>query len=148
MTTINYLLLFAIKAIDWIGPIFYLLGAVISVWAFRRCRKRGYLLLGVYFALCVFQLTVSPVIHRHIRQREFEKRGITELDRQLSELEYQKNQLIGDAIENGDRDAMRHYPVESSTIYLEPIIWLLALWLIARREPPCDISPSREKGSV
>ena len=132
----NSFLIFAIKAIGWIGPICYLLGAVISVWAFRRCRKRGYLLLGGYFALCVFQLTLSPAIHRHIRLREFEGYEPTELDRQLSELEYKKNELISDAIENGDRDAMRHYPTNDSYVPLEPIIWLLALWLIARRETP------------
>ena len=128
------ILYYLTKALTWFYPMIHLLGLVISVWAFRRCRKRGYLLMGVYFALSVFQLTVSPVINKHIRQREYANAPV-ELGEQLADLEEKKYALISEAIEDGEDNAKLYYPVTTTNIYLEPIFYVLGLWLLARREP-------------
>lgn len=55
-----------IKAIEWMHPIVYLVGLVIAVWAFRRCRRWGYLAFATYFAFFAFSLLAMPSINRAI----------------------------------------------------------------------------------
>jgi len=105
--------------------IIYILGLVVSVRAFLRCRKRGYLLIGAWFAFAVFQMTVLPVI---MHQRE---RLTTPVERAED-----KNELVDVASENEVRNTMLYYLVMSVVNGLSLLLLVSGLWLIARREDP------------
>src|ERR1035438_10314672 len=51
-----------VEAARWLNTVVYLLGLCIAVWAFRRSRKRAYLVVGAYFALILFASHVWPPI--------------------------------------------------------------------------------------
>jgi hypothetical protein len=129
---------YVMRALGWLEPIALLLGLGVSVWAFRRCRKRGYLVIGAYFALWFFASTVLPPIKRQIREEDFSTRYTPETQAEISELyealdaTYQKlDALKGSA----------PYATESININLGAILLVLGLWLIARRETPLQQTP-------
>lgn len=57
---------YILTAFDWLNPAVHILGLGIAVWAYRLCRKNGYLIVAVYFALAVFSLLAMPRINRII----------------------------------------------------------------------------------
>jgi hypothetical protein len=71
MATDDAIFYYATQAIEWLNPIVYLFGLGIALWAFRRCRKRGYLVVAIYFALAVFSLLALPSINRAIRVHQY-----------------------------------------------------------------------------
>src|SRR6185312_12336622 len=66
MTTRDWILYYATQAIEWLTPVIYLSGLAIASWAFRRCRRWGYLVVAAYFALSAFSLLAMPSINRAI----------------------------------------------------------------------------------
>ena len=141
MITENSFLTTLVLASEWLRQICLFVGLVISMWAFLRCWKRGYLLVGVYFALCVF---LHPVLNKHFpRQHEFVAAS-TELRTQLAELEEKKYELISIARANGEYNTINNNPVGIFYAYfswLYPMLLVLGLWLIARRETPQERTP-------
>ena len=123
-------------AIDWLEPAAYLLGLAIAIWAFYRCHKRGYILVGVYFALAVFTLLVMPSINRMIAQ------GRTPV---ISEVTAQK---MGQAEQEAADRVLEEAgsppicAVRNVNFPLGPILLVTGLWLIARREKSPEPSPS------
>jgi len=105
--------------------IIYLLGLVVSVRAFLRCRKRGYLLIGAWFAFAVFQMTVLPAI---MHQREQVKAPVEHVE--------DKNELVGVASENNVRNIVLYHSVMSVVNGFSLVLLVSGLWLIARRETP------------
>jgi hypothetical protein len=119
---------------DWLAPFIYLLGLAIAVWAFRRSRKRGYLVVAAYFALCVFSLWAMPSINRALEARtpDLSKRTREKLDK-----------AIADAVERvmaeeGEGSELAAH-IESVHIPFGPTLLVLGVWLIAGREraPQC-----------
>lgn len=120
---------YLIKAIEWLEPTVYLVGLWIAVWAFLRCRKSGYLVLAVYFALVVFSLTAWPPIYRAI---------LTHHPPDISAQTEQKiDAAVQDAIdkvlvEEGHPEGI---PRTRRTVFpLGPILLVVGFWLVARGE--------------
>jgi len=55
------------QAVEWLTPVIYLIGLVVATWAFLRCRRCGYVVVAIYFALCIFMALAMPSINRAIR---------------------------------------------------------------------------------
>src|SRR5690348_7215223 len=117
------------KAVEWLNPAVYFVGLCIAVWAFLRCRKRGYLVMAAYFALVVFWLVAWPPIDRTIRAHR------------PPDISAQTQQKIDAAVQ----DAIHKVLVQeghpegspaSRTIHfpIGPILLVTGLWLVARRE--------------
>lgn len=123
------------RAIDWMNPLVHLIGFGIAIWAFCRCRKRGYVLVAIYFALASLTLLGMPSINRMIAQRRAPD---------VSEETKQKmNQAIQEAMERVREEAGNPPIAADLTINfpLGPILLVTGLWLIARREKATEPSP-------
>ena len=116
------------RAVDWLNPLVHLMGLGIAVWAFYRCRKRGYVFVSIYFALASLTLLGMPSINRMITQRKAPN---------VSEETKQKmNQAMHEAMERVLAEA-GNPPIAADrriNFPLGPIILVAGLWLIARKE--------------
>jgi hypothetical protein len=130
MNTGDWIYYYLTQSVEWLNPIVYLVGFGIAVWAFRRCRKCGYLVVAVYFALSVFTLLAMPSINRAIR---------TNRPPDYSTQTQQKiNAAVQEAINKVLAEEGRPHGVpQKRTIHFPfgPIILVAGLWLLARREP-------------
>jgi hypothetical protein len=116
---------------SWLELLVYITGLFVSAWAFRVCRKRGYLLVGIYFALAIFFFWVIPYINRS-RQPT-----IT-----FSQTQQQK---ISDAIDKIIQEGGgQPEPMEIRiTFPLGPLVLVAGIWLLARREQRGAPTPSQ-----
>ena len=120
---------YAIKTIEWLNPLVFFVGLCISVWAFRRSHKRGYLVLAFYFGLVVSSLVVWPRINRAIHARK--PPDISEQTQQKIDASVQEavHKVL---VEEGHPEGVpakrtMHFP-------FGPILLVIGLWLVARRE--------------
>ena len=121
---------FVTEAGQCLEPLIYLFGLAISVWAFRRSHKRGYLVIAAYFALMFLWLVLGATIFKAtapdrppgISQQTEQK--IIEAQRQVAD------QVL----------AAAGYKIISNTqrIYfpLGAIVLTVGVWLLARNEKP------------
>jgi hypothetical protein len=125
----SWLFLFTMRAIDWLNPIVYVAGLAVAVWAFRYCRRWGYLVVGFYFLLVLFTLFAMPSINRAIQAR-------TAPD--LSEQTQQKiDAAVRQAIDRVLQEEGQAYaPPPKRTVQFPfgPLVLVLGLWLIAKRD--------------
>jgi hypothetical protein len=131
----SWIFSFLFEAIQWLYPIVFILGLGIAVWAFSRCRKRGYLFIALYFALCVFSQLAMPSINREIQAHR--KPDISD----------QTQQKIAAAVKQAvDKVyAEEGHPVmlAKKTIYFPfgPIVLVVGLWFVAKRESQAHTLP-------
>jgi hypothetical protein len=115
---------------NWLQPVVYIMGLGIAAWAFLRCRKPGYLVLGIYFALVVFWLLAGVDVWKAI------------WDHQTSDISKQTRQKIEladrQATDQVLKDQSYHSIPAATHIYfpLGPIVLVAGVWLLARRETP------------
>ena len=125
MTTGDSIFYYAVKIFEWLNPAVYLVGLGVAAWAFRRCRKWGYLVIAIYFALVAFSLLAMPSIKRALGPNS------------SAETEQKINAAIQEAIHKVlVEEGLSHRPPESlnMNIPLSPILLVTGLWLVARRE--------------
>jgi hypothetical protein len=127
MTTGDTIYYYATQAIEWLNPMVYLFGLGIALWAFRRRRKWGYLLVAVYFALAVFSLLAMPSINRAVPAPEVPADDAQ--TRQKIAAAVQKVLLEEGRPEGIPRMRTIHFPVG-------PIILVAGLWLVAKHDTP------------
>jgi hypothetical protein len=126
---------FLFEAVKWLNPIVYVVGLGIAVWAFSRCRKCGYLVIAFYFAFCLFYLLAMPSINRAIQAHR------------TPSVSAETEKKIDEAVRQATDQVLKKegYPLvlASKTVKFPfgPIILVVGLWLIARREPPVNTSP-------
>ncbi len=60
---------YMIRAFEWLNPLIHLLGGVIAIRAFLRCKKNGYLVVAIYFLLGVFTIIAMPSIQKVLAER-------------------------------------------------------------------------------
>jgi hypothetical protein len=122
---------YILQALDWLEPLTFAFGAVIGFWAFRRCRKVGYLIVAVYFCLAVFSLLVSPRIKAEMYARRTPTRS--------EEAQRKMDAAISEAMERVMREQGESFqpePMERSIRFpFGPLVLVLGVWLLARREP-------------
>ena len=116
-------------AIDWLNPLVHFVGLGVAIWAYCRCRKKGYLVIAAYFVLVLFSLLAMPRINRAIAiQRHHD------LDEQIQkEIETEVNEAVDRVLEKHGRSHAG--PLRINIMFpFGPILLVTALWLIARRE--------------
>jgi type II secretory pathway component PulM len=106
----------SMEAARWLNTAVYLLGMCVAVWAFLRCRKRAYLVVGVYFALVLFAWHIWPPISHAIYV-------------QHTPIEVQQRD------EQQAREAHSTPAPYRINIQIAPMVLVCGLWLLARREP-------------
>lgn len=134
MTASDWAFYILTRILEWMNPIVHAIGFVVCVWAYRACRKRGYLLVAIYFFLAVGTLIFSPIINRALA------------DRSPSEFELSPNeqkQYEEELMELHDK----YFPSgRASRLDLEfpigPILLVFGLWLLARRDSKRITEPS------
>ena len=121
--------MFLWNAIDWLNPIVYIAGLAVAVWAFRCCRRWGYLVVGFYFLLVLFTLFAMPSIHRAIQSRN------------APNLSEQTEQKISAAVQQAidrvlEEEGQRYAPPQKQTVHFPfgPLVLVIGLWLIAKRD--------------
>jgi len=107
-----------------------LAGLAITVWAFLRCRKCGYLVIAAYFAVIVLWSYIWMPIHRSIEAHR------------PPDASQQMQQAIDKAVEKAADETQvqtgRPLVFVQRKIYLPfgPIALVAGLWLLAKRETP------------
>jgi hypothetical protein len=130
MNTGDWIFYYATQAIEWLNPVVYLVGLVVAVWAFRRCRKLGYLVVAVYFALSAFTLLAMPSINRAIRAHRPPDYS--------AQTQQKIDAAVQDAIHKVLAEEGRPYGVPAKRTVrfpFGPIVLVAGLWLLAKREP-------------
>ena len=117
-----------LTAVEWLNPIVYLVGLIIATWAFMRCRKRGYLVVAIYFALVLFSLFAMPSINRAIRAGRAPKIS-EQYEKKLSE-------AFRQAADRVFEEEGRPELADERTVHFPfgPIVLVAGLWLLARHE--------------
>jgi hypothetical protein len=119
---------------EWLRPIVYFAGVSVAVWAFLRCRKRGYLLIAAFFVLLLFSLFAMPSINRAIQARR---------PPDISEQTQRKiDAAVKQAVDRVLKDEGHPIMVAKSTLHvpLDMIVLVVGVWLVARREPLAERS--------
>ena len=110
------------------NPLVQIIGLGIAVWAFLRSRKRGYLVVAIYFTLAVFSLLVLPPINRVIRAHH------------PPDVSEQTEQKINAAEEEAGNKVLADegHPVliakQNVRFPFGSVILVFGSWLVARRE--------------
>jgi hypothetical protein len=127
--------LFFMKAVEWLNPMIYALGLGLAVWAFLRCRKCGYFVLALYFAIVLFSLLAMPSINRAIRAR----RAPDISEQTQKKIDAAVQQSIDRVLEEEGHPIM----AAKKTIHFPfgPIVLVVGLWLVARHEIRSNKSP-------
>jgi len=125
-----------LQALDWLEPLTFALGAVVGLRAFRRCRKIGYLIVAIYFCLAVFSLLALPRIKAEMRARQ--------TPTQSEETQRKIAAAVSEAMErvmSEQGGSFQTAPMERSVRFpLGPLVLVLGVWLLARREPRVERS--------
>jgi hypothetical protein len=136
MATGNMIYDHAAQAIEWLNPMVYLFGLGIASWAFCRCRKWGYLLVAIYFALAVFSLLAMPSINRAIRAHE------------APDYDAQTRQKIAAAVQKVLVEEGRPESIPHGNIIIHfpfgPILLVAGLWLVVKRDTPWQNSAQQQ----
>lgn len=135
MTASDWIYHYGFQAIEWLKPIVLIGGLMVAIWAFRRCRKSGYLLIAMYFAIYTFTLLAMPAINRAIQARQ-----APDYDAQTQQkIDAAINEAVQKVLSEEERP---HGLPMRRTLHL-PIgetILVVGLWLLARREQRCEAS--------
>ena len=138
----GWMFLFFIKAVEWLNPIVHAIGLGVAVCAFLRCRKCGYFVLALYFAIVLFSLLAMPSINRAIRARRAPD---------ISEQTQKKiDAAVQQAIDQGREEKGQPIMASKKNLHFPfgPIVLVAGLWLVARHEtrskkslPPTAAAP-------
>jgi hypothetical protein len=125
----SWMFRFLVDAVEWLNPAVCVVGLGIAVWAFLRCRKWGYLVVTIYFALSVFTLLAMPSINRVIRAHgapDYSAQTQQKIDAAVQEAIHKV--LVEDGHPYGiPKKRTIRFP-------FGPILLVVGLWLLARRE--------------
>lgn len=114
----------------WLHPVVYVIGLGIAVWAFLRCRKPGYLVLGIYFALIVFWLLAGVAIWETVLARQpQDMSGETRQKIELADRQATDQVLKEQGYQPAPATTHLYFP-------LGPIVLVTGIWFLARREKP------------
>lgn len=131
MSIVDWIIYYGTRAVEWLNPMLHLVGLGVAVWAFRRCGKRGYLVLAFYFGLAAFSLVVMPYVNQAIRARRAPDYS--------AEVELKINKAKNEAVEKVLAEEGLPYGIpDRRTINFPfgPMVLVAGLWLVARREGP------------
>lgn len=116
------------RLIWWLNPAAYTTGLCVAVWAFRKCRKIGYLVIAAFFALAVYSLVAAPFVNRAIASYRTPDMSM-ETEKRLNDAVQETSQRI--LAEAGVNSIAYSYSVDFP---LGSILLVTGLWLVARKE--------------
>lgn len=121
---------FVTEAGQWLEPLIYLVGLAISVWAFRRCRKRGYLVIAAYFALVFLWLIGGVTIFKAMAPDQTP--GVSE------ETQQEINAAVKQATDKVLAEHGYRIVSHQQRIYFPvgAFVLTVGVWLLARSEKP------------
>ncbi len=117
-----------ITAIDWLCPFVHFLGFIVAAGAFRKCGKKGYIIIALYFALVLFSHLAMPRINRIIAKKR-EENSSQETEIRLDEKIRKVQQEFWEDENNQPSIYVRNLNFPFGSILL-----VSGLWLIARNE--------------
>jgi hypothetical protein len=127
-----------------LNPAIHAAGVVVCIWAFMKCRKGGYLLVGSYYFLVVCNLILAPSINQAIQEYQHRRKP----ERALSK---EAQQQYGQELAALHAKYFPESPgpgIESRISYpIGPIILLLGVWFLARHESKSVTSPGTDPNS-
>src|SRR5688572_3795906 len=131
MTIVDWIIYYGTRAVEWLNPILHLVGLGVAGWAFRRCGKRGYLVVAFYFALAAFSLVVMPYVNQAIRAR----RAPDYSAQAQQKINAAQNEAVQRVL---DEEGLPYGVPDQRTINFPfgPMVLVAGLWLVARREVP------------
>jgi hypothetical protein len=113
---------------EGLPPIVYIAGLAISVWAFIRCRKCGYLVIASYFAVILLSSYIWLPIHRDIEAHRSPDMS-DQIQQQIDKA--QEQAAIEAQAKTGQPFILAHKTI---AIPFCPILLVAGLWFLARRE--------------
>ena len=114
---------------QWLSPAVHLLGLIIGIWAFRKCHKKGYIVISVYFGLALFSLIAMPKINRMLAKQnsvQISAEAQEKLSQEINEV-YQRYYEETEGASAQPMTLNLKFP-------LGPIILVSGLWILARKE--------------
>jgi hypothetical protein len=122
----NTITFYLLRSIEWLNPIIYLAGLIICIWAYKNCRKCGYLILAIYFFIVSADLIFGPTIRRALAERSQNKSQLSA----EAEKQYQQEFLALN---------QKYFPSGRTASYkigfpLGPIILVAGVWMLAKRD--------------
>ncbi len=133
MTATDWLWHSLMIGIDWLMPIAYATGLVISVWAYRRSRKRGYITIAMFFSLAVYACTLAPQVSRAIQQHFWPQPEITDV--QTDAFNHELDKLYEKYYPRPEIQMTRRV-----SFPLGPILLVTGLWFVTRKETEYEIA--------
>ena len=118
---------YLIEAIVWLSPIVLILGLIVSIWAFRKFRKKGYILISAYFALAAFNLLAVPKINQAIAEKHppaIPQKTQERIDQEIAEVYVRNFEEEGTFPAAATRNI--NFP-------LGHILLVTGLWLVAKK---------------
>ena len=125
------------KAIDWLNPLVNIVGLLVSIWAFQKCRKNGYLVVAIYFVLAMFALFAMPIINRRIAANRAPKISEETQERLFQEVDEVYRRIYE---EEGITPMTSMAATRRVNFPLGPIILVAGLWLVAKNEKRAEPS--------
>jgi len=115
------------KAIDWLNPLLHLLGLCVAIWGFRPRKRKGFLLLIIYFALTSFSLIAVPHVNRMLYER---------FDAMDDSMQQEINVAVQDAIDAvREKHGQQTYAAARTvSLPLAPLLLVAAVWVLAKEE--------------
>ena len=119
---------YLIEAIDWLNPIVSIVGLIVSIWAFRKFRKEGYILISAYFALAAFNLLAVPKINQAIAEKQ-----PPAIPQNIQERIDQEIEEVYERIFE-EEGILPMAETRTISFPIETILLVAGLWLVAKHE--------------
>jgi len=119
---------YLLEAIDWLDPIIHVIGLIIAIWAFRKCKKKGYIVIVTYFALATFTLVAMPKINRMIAENKEPTRSEQTQERIDQEIEAVYQRIFE------EEGVPPMTATRNINFPLGPMLLVAGLWMIAKQE--------------
>jgi len=127
--------------LGWINPVVHLAGLVVAVWAYSVSRKRGYILIALYFLLAVISLTVIPAING-ARRRHWQAEHSVQT--QADEAYFREMRLLDQKYPHIHAPMVANIPIPLGAAILVVGLWVLASEMRKKADKPnADTTPHR-----
>ena len=83
---------------QWLFPVVHIIGLAIAIWAFRKSKKKGYIVIAIFFALSIFSHVAMPKIKRSISKQEttsISDKKRKEMDQEINEIYHRYYEVEG-----------------------------------------------------
>ncbi len=126
MTVLDWLWFLLLRIIELLNPMIYAVGFIVALLAYRWGRKKGYIVIAVFFALAVYSHTLAPQVNRFLSRSLWPPEPTD--DAQSEAFNQELEQLLA------QYDPPSTRTIHSVSFPLGPIILVSGLWSVAKWE--------------